>query len=278
MALGFNRKKAEESAPDAAPAAPANTSVLAPTPRADVDAFDLEAFSTPATESTATKSAATSAFDFPETAPTIGNASDTAETDPLDFDQLFEIEQRNAAAAKKPAPAPFVPPTSTIDEPAAPFYAPQVPLETEQPKKKLPLVPILGAVAILALAGGAASYFTRQSAPVENETAPVSNSLPVSSAASNAIPTTPETATSRTVNSTVSTKNEAPRIPQGASPVNPGIAPASAQTSQLKALWKQGADAKHRGDYAAARRFWNQGLKIQPDNAGFRESLAKLAR
>ncbi|WP_106381356.1 hypothetical protein [Abditibacterium utsteinense] len=45
---------------------------------------------------------------------------------------------------------------------------------------------------------------------------------------------------------------------------------------QLKELWNLGASAKHRGDYVAARRAWERGLEIEPDNVGFKESIDKL--
>ncbi len=53
---------------------------------------------------------------------------------------------------------------------------------------------------------------------------------------------------------------------------------ASKQSSQLKTLWQAGARAKKRGNYALARRLWTQGLKLDPGNRGFRESLAKLPK
>lgn len=56
--------------------------------------------------------------------------------------------------------------------------------------------------------------------------------------------------------------------------VAPPVAPAV--KARLKALWKQGADAKHRNDFAGARRAWSQALKLAPNYPGFAESIAKL--
>ncbi len=315
MALGFNRKKAAESVPDATPQAPITSSAVtpsalpAPAPGSPLADFDLDDFSalagtssppinaSPNTSSNAFSDVAsnTSVFEFPETAPDVpldvpsqvsptivSNVSDmsgTGATEAMDFDQLYEIEQRNAAAAiaadTAVLPAPFVPPSASIGEPAVPFYAPQIPIEAEAEKlkKKLPLVPILGILAALALAGGAATYFAGQDSSGDDETAPV---LPTK-IASRVAPPAPDVPPAPPTSAAVTTK-VAPSIAAGANPVNAGIEPAPAQTLLLKALWKRGADAKHRRDYAGARRFWGQGLKIDPNNVGFRQSLAKLPR
>jgi len=46
----------------------------------------------------------------------------------------------------------------------------------------------------------------------------------------------------------------------------------------LKKLWIQGANAKHRGDYAGAKRAWGMALKIDPGHYGFQESIDKLPK
>lgn len=46
---------------------------------------------------------------------------------------------------------------------------------------------------------------------------------------------------------------------------------------QLKRLWNQGKTAKHRGDYAGAKRAWQQALKLCPGHPGFAPSIQKLA-
>ncbi len=297
MALGFNRKKTEAGDESAAPAnspVPAPSAPATPAPAADFgafdEAFDLDAFSaiapsvTPA--ETASPAMSVSAFDLPETPETIssfaGTTSSTnasainANEDPLDFDQLFEIEQRNAAPNNQ-APAPFVPASATITEPAAPFFEPQTPVavSSETPKKKLPLVPILGALAVLGLAGAGAKFFAGQDASEEDETAPILTKRKIP----NVVPVS--TSAPRAVAPAVAPKTSISTAPANVDTASPGIAPVSvsaAQLVQMKTLWKRGADAKHRGDYASARRLWNQGLKIQPTNTGFRESIAKLPR
>jgi ankyrin repeat protein len=54
-----------------------------------------------------------------------------------------------------------------------------------------------------------------------------------------------------------------------------GGSPADAK-AQVRALWQKGADAKHRGDLAAARAAWTEALKLDPDNAAIKQSLADL--
>jgi cytochrome c-type biogenesis protein CcmH/NrfG len=46
--------------------------------------------------------------------------------------------------------------------------------------------------------------------------------------------------------------------------------------AQLKALWKKGADAKHKKDYAGAKAAWEQMLKIRPGDAAVEEAIKKL--
>lgn len=46
--------------------------------------------------------------------------------------------------------------------------------------------------------------------------------------------------------------------------------------AQLTALWKQGAQAKQRGDAAGARRAWQQMLKLRPGHPGIQEAIDKL--
>jgi hypothetical protein len=60
--------------------------------------------------------------------------------------------------------------------------------------------------------------------------------------------------------------------------VRPVTAMTPALAAQLKALWKQGADAKHRGDNAGARRAWQQMLKLHPGHVGVQDAINKLPR
>jgi hypothetical protein len=288
MALGFGRKKPADDAaqtPDIE-AAPVAAHAPASPSNPEVDAFDFDAFSDTNASSGVAANVPGSAFDFPEDSASDATIVEADDASAPDFDQLYAIERANAAqtTALDATPVPFVPPTATVSQDATPFYEPQIPVEAENeapPKKKLPLVPILGTLAFLALAGGAASYFAGQSATETEETAPALSSQTATrpaAPAQNAMPD--QTAASVKVVKLKPVPVVVDPLPAGAtvSPVNPGIAPTSAQMSQLKALWKRGAAAKHRGDYAGARRYWNQGLKIQPDNVGFRESIAKLPR
>ena len=305
MALGFGRKKAvgdasatplETSAPDvqAAPVAPHAPSSP---PNDTADVFDLDAFALPTNDadsgvaaSTATIDATSgSAFDFPETEAPGAQLTGTttpanSENAPLDFDALYEVEQANAArnaaqnVAATSAPAPFVPPTATIQEPAVPFYEPQEKVEPiihvapSKPKRKLPLLPILGALAILGL-GGSAAYLMGQGEP-ESEETPIA--VPPRRETRPEPPAAPAAATQVVRVKPVPVAVDP--LPGTANAVRPGIAPAPDKRTQLKALWRRGADAKHRRDYDGARRYWNQGLKIQPNNTGFKESIAKLPR
>jgi hypothetical protein len=46
----------------------------------------------------------------------------------------------------------------------------------------------------------------------------------------------------------------------------------------LKSLWKQGADAKHRGDYDGARRAWTKILQLRPGHPGIQGAIDKLPK
>ena len=303
MALGFGRKKAAPETQTDAPAensAPAATAGTTSGADGDLGNFDLDAFAAQLDapqNSVATASGAApasgSAFDFPDLeapkpaqtnafdldsmfaddapnaaktpyAATESTVESVTEPESLDLDAMFESESKAAVASGQiSAPAPYVPPSMAMNapEPTTPFYEEQIP--TEKPKKKLPLVPIVGALAVLGLAGGAATFLMGGGESEDEIAAPAlaPRAKPPASAQTETMSVTPQAA--------------APAKP---GIVNPGIAPASAQLAQMKALWKQGADAKHKGDFAGARRYWQQGLKIQPTNKGFQESIAKLPK
>jgi len=285
MALGFGRKKPADDISASSDTAAAPVAAHAPSSpqNSEVDAFDLDAFAaSPAPVAAASQSSGDSldsAFDFPQTEAFQVTPADTSEADTLDFDKLYEIEQANAAhiANQNSAPAPLVPPSARLQEPAVPFYEPQVPVTTEvAPKKKSPLLPLLGALAILGL-GGAASYLLSQRAPETEEVAPAPASRLPRRAAPPVQSAPPVSAPPVLAPRAAAVVKSPPLIAPGTA-VSPGIAPASDKRSQLRAIWKRGAAAKKRGDFAGARRFWNQGLKIQPDNIGFQESIAKLPK
>ena len=48
--------------------------------------------------------------------------------------------------------------------------------------------------------------------------------------------------------------------------------------AQLKALWKQGADAKHQRNYNGARTAWRKMLKLRPGHPGVQQAIEKLPR
>jgi hypothetical protein len=61
-------------------------------------------------------------------------------------------------------------------------------------------------------------------------------------------------------------------VPPPGQPLTPAL------PAQLKALWKKGADAKHRGDNAGARAAWQQMLRLHPGHPGVQEAINKLPR
>ena len=61
-----------------------------------------------------------------------------------------------------------------------------------------------------------------------------------------------------------------------ARPVPPAVS--ADVRAQLKKLWKEGADAKHRNDYAGARRTWQKALKLAPGWPGFQDAIDALPK
>jgi hypothetical protein len=57
-----------------------------------------------------------------------------------------------------------------------------------------------------------------------------------------------------------------------------GATPTNSKDAAMKRLWDQGAQAKHRGDYAAARKAWKTILELDPHHAGIQEAINKLPR
>ena len=62
------------------------------------------------------------------------------------------------------------------------------------------------------------------------------------------------------------------------SPVSPAASLPTTLQAQLKALWKQGADAKHQRNYNGARQAWGKMLKLRPGHPGVKEAIEKLPR
>jgi hypothetical protein len=55
-------------------------------------------------------------------------------------------------------------------------------------------------------------------------------------------------------------------------------ASAPANLAQIKQLWKQGADAKHRSDYQGARQAWQKALALDPTRRGIQEAIDNLPK
>ena len=67
-------------------------------------------------------------------------------------------------------------------------------------------------------------------------------------------------------------------LPAGAAVpvVRPAGPVPAALMAQLKALWRDGAAAKQRGDKAGAKRAWQKMLKLRPGHPGVQEAIEKL--
>jgi len=55
-------------------------------------------------------------------------------------------------------------------------------------------------------------------------------------------------------------------------------APANSKDAAMKKLWDSGAAAKHRGDYATARKDWQRILELDPGHAGIQAAINKLPK
>lgn len=337
MAL-FNRKKADAPAPT-------NPSVgispKATTPAVNSDAFDFDAISrdldaqngassfdsllagpaTPAQTNVTTTTTTTtepSAFDFPETdAP--GLSAPPTSPRPLIVPPTTSVPV--VSSPDTFINAPISPPASPLAGVAPVDTAPlNTPPPTQAPasvtrlkgKKKTPLIPILGALGLLAVAGGIGTFLlnsnkgtTDSEAPViplrpriARPAPPVDASAPASPATAE-VPTTglrsaspgiappalpktpiesapPQTAATAPVrvaqNPATPPQNAAPGALKGATGMDANVA------GQLKVLWKKGADAKHRKDFAGARQAWQEALRLSPNHPGFQDSINKLPR
>lgn len=207
-----------------------------------------------------------------------------------DFDELFAAPEVRAAPQAMPSPeaAPQVMTSPQAEAPALvePLHAalpvPIAPpaasgvagfdVASDAKKKRSRLVFAMGTgVAICVLAG--ATYLLIPHASDEIvDTFPPSITSPVQAPkpriASAAAVTKPEAQTSPASASrpVVPTPTTAPRA----------VRPAPVSAAQLKALWDKGSEAKHRKDYASARRYWQQALQLSPHHPGFQDSIDKL--
>ena len=55
-------------------------------------------------------------------------------------------------------------------------------------------------------------------------------------------------------------------------------APANSKDAAMKRLWDSGAAAKHRGDYATARKDWQRILELDPGHPGIQAAINKLPK
>jgi hypothetical protein len=244
---------------------------------AAVDPFDMGAGS----KSEGSKGG--SAFDFPDSADE-DEATDglperkvvaSSSNDLDNLDDLFGTSAAPDTPSSDSFPdivlsnAPIVEPVAT---PAtATVVSEQPPTKT---KKPFPLVPALGALAVLVIAGGAGWYFSQS--PPEEEPTPIvvpTRKLPEIPVGASE-PVDPSTLPDTTV------VKKQPAVPPRPAAVNPSATAATVDNpetlTRLKNLWEQGKDAKARGDYASARKFWELALTIKPGHPGFQESIDKL--
>lgn len=270
-----------------------------------------------------------SSFDSLLAAPATQNPQTTVDDSVFDFpenDPLGLGTPATGATGAGTAPVPTSP-EAVINAPMSPATSPttgMAPLETApvvpipvpvpKAKKPLPIVPLLGALGLLAVAGGGAMFLlnSNQNSEPDVPAPPPTTAGRISSPAS---PNTPPATGSATA-------PVAPGIPvapgspaTGLRSASPGIAPPVAPrqplpvtratssgvsviagqspagklpaatggldaqlASKLKALWQAGADAKHKGDYKTARAAWGEALRLRPSHPGFQDSINKLPR
>jgi len=336
MAL-FGKKKGADAPPPAASTTPASLASAAQRPAStengafdfdeiarDLDAsggassFDSllsEPVNTPAVGAPAhtTHPESNSAFDFPEFEhePTLLNESPGDFSDfstdalPTKIEPTFSPLPESAEIPAVPMmpDAPFV-----AEAPiAVPVQAPVERVRPEgKPKKSFPLIPLLGALATLAVLGGGAMFFMKsQNAPLDTDTpAPVVPRHPAKKPPANQVdvvhhPKTPPKPAPHLASPGIAphppkTLVNAPKPPSGGSKVpvrvavnvpktSGGIPSATAGldaglTAHLKALWQAGADAKHRKNFKEARDAWQEALRLNPGHPGFAEAIARLPK
>ncbi|BCM91120.1 hypothetical protein IAD21_02984 [Abditibacteriota bacterium] len=258
-----------------------------------------------------------SSFDFPENDPLgLGTPPINAPT-PTTRGPMPSAASPEAVinAPINPAMSPITGVAPLETAPDAPSLAPTA---TPRAKKALPLVPLLGALGLLAVVGGGAMFLLNSNQEPETTTPAVSTSTisqtPSGTAATVAASPAPGASVATGAPSVPAVSN-APGAPlAGLRSASPGIAPPPApkQTIQspngssnvsvtvgnspttgspaatsgldpalaakLKALWQAGATAKHQNDYKAARAAWSEALRLRPGHPGFQESINKLPR
>ncbi len=315
MAL-FNRKKEDAPAPAASEAqakSPTNEAFDFNAISRDLDAqggassFD-SLLSQPATQAQTTRTKDTdSAFDFPENDP-LGLSSPPVNPPPHPTTVVASgvVTPTPDTVINAPMTPPPMPATGVAPAETAPVGVVPKGVTRLKGRKSSPLIPILGALGLLAVAGGGAMFFLNSSkeAPEPEVTTPVvtrprvaQNPAPTGSAqlvpsTESAPPATglrsaspgiaPAPLPVQPVQGAVRAPVRAPQNPAQPTRVASASAPSAtgsldpAKASRLKALWKVGADAKHRNDFAGARKAWQQALQLVPGHPGFQESINKL--
>jgi|GEM_PF-3946574 len=70
--------------------------------------------------------------------------------------------------------------------------------------------------------------------------------------------------------------SNAPQVKMVQGAVGAPAAPANSKEAAMQQLWQQGAQAKHNGDFATARKAWQRILELDPQHAGIQEAIDKL--
>ncbi len=249
MAL-FNRKKGD---------APASDAPAAATPPADNGAFDFDAISRdldaqggassfdsllagPATTSTGTNASSTrtadSAFDFPENDP-LGLGEPPANPPGLTTTKGTGVPGMvtpgatspdaviNAPLAPSPTPASGVAPSQTAPDVTPPIVPPTGRATRLKGKKSLPIVPLLGALGMLAVAGGGAMFLLNSNKEATDSTPPASVPPRV---ARNPSPATPATTPAAPV---AGLRSASPGIAPAVAPAKPATGAPSPGTSNV---------------------------------------------
>lgn len=231
------------------------------------------------------------------------SAFDTLDNDPLGLSASPNPPVNSAVPVASPDSvlnAPLSPATATPTTGVAPTGnapAPDVAPLSPAPKakKSLPLIPVLGVLGLVAVAIGAQMFMVNSAPPTPDPAASPPGGRPVGESAPTVSPANTATNSAASSSSVSSAPPRSPgiappgvvpsrapdvaiRVPvvQKAPSATAGLDPGLAQ--RLKAYWKQGADAKRRGDYAAARQAWQAALQLRPQHPGFQDAIDKLPR
>lgn len=241
--------------------------------------------------------AATSGDDFGSTANFGANSAALEADDGLDFDSVFD-EGATAVAPQSasqtvenpfgadlndasdfgaaPASGPIaIEPVS--DAPPLTYTAPLLTSDAvatagvPAARRSFPLPLLLGAIGLL-VALGAVGYLVTKGNSTPDETPIVATNPPLRAPK-------PRGAGANAVN--LGAAVDGVPIAPGAAGIAPALRGpqtmvAPAIMAQLKSLWKQGAAAKKRGDFAGARAAWKKMLQLQPNHPGVQSAIDKL--